>query len=171
MEQKFYKVLSALKHDGDLLAKGTFVASELPAFEDLAKQGILKLIEGAENLDHAMELDGEDTDETAEEVKPKNTWGPTEPEKDAEKPTDSTDTTDATDGDKKPEDTKPVEPTLKKYKVLKEFTVDNKDSKNYGTHAVDSFVEADPAGAQGLVDSGTLELVGDTTDADTGDNL
>jgi hypothetical protein len=167
MEQKFYKVLSALKHDGDLLQVGTYVMSELTAFEDLAKQGILKLIEGAESMEHAMELDGAKQATEVEEVKPKNTWGPTDPEKEADT---TTDTTDA-DTTKTDDATKPVEPTLKKYKVLKEFTVENKDSKNFGTHAVDSFIEADPAGAQGLVDNGTLELVADTTDADTGDNL
>jgi hypothetical protein len=61
----------------------------------------------------------------------------------------------------------PAAPVLARFTVLKEFEVTNAESKNFGKHAIGEVIEADPAAAQSLVDSGTLALEG----TPSGDNL
>lgn len=75
------QVLSDLKHNGTLHKAGTFLEAEAGQFEDLVKQGILKVIEGAENVEEAAKIvlaDAQKTAAVAAEAskEAENTWGP-----------------------------------------------------------------------------------------------
>ena len=103
----FYKVLSTVKHDGETTTAGRFIEGEAARFGHLVKAGILKVIKGAENLQHAMEIDaaemaagGSASGGTAQPTQ-KNTWEaqPDAPAKaaDDEKPAETTDASATTE--------------------------------------------------------------------------
>lgn len=80
---KIYKVLSNLKNGGTFHEVGTFVEDETEQLEHLVKEGVLVLIEGAENIGDAEILSKKidktkAQDDAAEAAKPQpqNTWGP-----------------------------------------------------------------------------------------------
>ncbi len=159
---KIFQVLSNLKHDGDLLVKGTLLEAPLYQFETLVREGVLRIVEGASNIAEAADILAKEAAQSIEEgtepaaPAPQDTWAPTkEPVVAPEVP-------------KEPE--APQAPVSQKYTVLKEFEITNTESKNFGTHAVGAVIVADPVAAQALVDNGTLSLVTETA-PDAGANL
>jgi hypothetical protein len=79
MENKYFLVVSALKHNDTLHRVGTVIEGSLGDFETLVIDGVLKLIEGAKNLAHAEKIVAANAVASIEadvaEVKPVNTWG------------------------------------------------------------------------------------------------
>ena len=79
----FFKVLSNIKHSGENLTTGTVFEGPMKEFEQLVEAGALKVIEGAKDLAHAIELAAKETeaalDEAEKEIESSeaaNTWGP-----------------------------------------------------------------------------------------------
>ena len=77
---KIFQVLSNIKHNGDLLAAGTFLEGELSEFGQLVESKVLRVMEGAKSLAHAVEMAAADAEakasQTASEEAAPNTWGP-----------------------------------------------------------------------------------------------
>jgi hypothetical protein len=83
---KFFLVLSNLKHNGELYEAGSVIEGDLEAFGEFITAGVLRVVEGAESLEQAAELatkqvaDALEKAKAAEAAKPKDTWAPSEPE-------------------------------------------------------------------------------------------
>ena len=74
-----FQTISNLNFGGTLHNAGSFFEGELEQYEALVKDGVLRVIEGAESVEHAIKLAEEEiaSAPTPEEVKaPENTWGP-----------------------------------------------------------------------------------------------
>lgn len=164
-----YHVLSNIKHNGEEFKKGSFIEGALGEYTGLVEAGALAIVEGADTIEEAKEIVGKPaetpTATEAPKVEEQNTWGP-RPDNALENQPLSEE-----EKDKAPEEQKTDAPTLVKYVVLKEFTVSDETSKNFGKHEVGSTIEADPEAAGTLVLDGYLEVAVENTNAPTGDNL
>lgn len=164
-------VQTNLNHNGTYYPKGSFIQSEEGEFVPLIEEGILKVVEGANTIEEAEEITGSTAgkaEETATEPAvptAQDTWGP-RPDNALENQVSGSNDTDAN----KDAENAPVAPVVAKFTVLQEFTIENKDSKNFGKHEVGAVIEADPVAAQPLVDNGTLTPFVEPA-APTGDNL
>lgn len=178
MTIKIVLVNSNLKHNGDNYPKGSVAQFEIEAMQSLVDDGTLRVLDVetiAEGFDLVAkeEADRIEKEENAAGVvqEQKDTFGPTGTQN-TFGPKDQNDASAETTDEKKEETTDKVE-TLTKFKVLKDFEVKNPESKNFGSHAPGSIIEADAIAAQSLVDDGILEIytpekveTGDSLDAD-----
>lgn len=101
---KIFLVLSNLKHDGEVLEKGSVFQGAIETFQSLVDAGVVKVVEGAETLEQAAEMVKKEVDEVAAKAQaavaaaPKDTWAPSAEKPvvadEAEKPAETTDTTE-----------------------------------------------------------------------------
>lgn len=83
---KIYQVLSTLKYGDTIHKVGTFIESASAEYEALAKDKVLRVIEGAESIEHAAEIvAGELAEKSAADAStsakaPEDTWAPKKPE-------------------------------------------------------------------------------------------
>lgn len=81
-----FQILSNVKHNGDNLTAGNFFEGELAEFAHLVKDGVLRIMEGAKNLEHAAEIAQKESEVAqqaaaeAEQTQPQNTWESKKPE-------------------------------------------------------------------------------------------
>ena len=77
-----FQVLSNLNHNGHLYIKGAFFEAEESEFKALVTDGVLRVMEGANSMAHAVEIAADEVAQAAkiaEEsalAQPENTWGP-----------------------------------------------------------------------------------------------
>lgn len=97
-----FQALSNLNHDGNVYIKGSVFEAEGVQFEQLVKEKVLKIVEGARDLAHAAEIvasqiEAEIAATEQAEKKPENTWEakPDPKPEDANKPADTTQTNTA----------------------------------------------------------------------------
>lgn len=75
-----FHVVSNLNHNGTIHKKGSFFEGEVSEFESVISIGVLKVVEGAKDLEHAAKIIAEEATKqevaSAEVKEPQNTWGP-----------------------------------------------------------------------------------------------
>jgi len=80
-----FKVNSNFKHNGQPYQKDTVFEGTTEEFGHLAEAGVLTIVEGAKNVDEAVDIIVEEAKKDDEkekiEIAPENTWGP-QPDKD-----------------------------------------------------------------------------------------
>jgi hypothetical protein len=189
-ETQIFQVISDLNLGGDLKKAGDFLEIEIDKVADLVDMGVLKVIEGANNVDEAVQKVKEEADakiqeaEIAAEAAPKNTWEATKPDAtaDAAAAPVETDTTTANadanaGGAAATTENAPEAPVLTKYTVLKEggISVANPDDANapieYGQGVEVDLNAADPATAALLTDGSIEILAVKAPDEETGADL
>lgn len=187
-ETQIFQVVSDLKLDSGLKKAGDFIQAEVGSFADLVDLGVLRLIEGAKNVDEAVQHVKDEIDakvqetELEAEMKPKNTWEAAKPEADAapteEKPVVAADAGAADANAPVNAEDAPVDaPVLSKYTVLKEggISIANPDDAEapieVGQGVEVDLVAADPATVAFLADGSIEPLVVKAPDEETGDDL
>ncbi len=167
-----FEVLTDLNLGGTLKKAGQFIEAHVEAFADLVEMGVLRLIEGAENVADAAKTIADEAEVKAQEAEieketaPKNTWEANKPEVKTDEP--------AAPAEEKIVPANPAEviaPVLSKYTIVAEEGI---PTANGETLAKDTVVELDPADQStiDLLATGSIELVPVTSpDEETGDNL
>lgn len=103
---KFFLALSNLKHNSDTYVKGTVFEGPFEQLESLVIDGVLRVVEGAETYEQALEIVTKEAEAQLEAAKAPapaaaDTWAPQKPAETTEKVEDapadttSTDNTDA----------------------------------------------------------------------------
>ena len=170
--KKIFQVVSNLKISGVFHQAGAFIEGEIEAFEVLVKDGVLRLMEDATDIESAqaiIDAEKKAAEEKAEQEKeeaPKDTWAATKPEDAEKKAADVTAlqtkaeqeaiAKSAAKKDAAEATATNTEVKTEKFTVAKEFTITNTKSSNYGTHKVGDVITADPVKAKGYIDSGVI---------------
>jgi hypothetical protein len=139
MKTAIIQVLSNIKHNGEVLKAGDFIEREVAEFAQAIETGVMRVF-NVKTIDEAEAIVSKEV-ERAEKI-----VAPEPPENTFEAKPDSS------------KDKVQADPNIAKFTVLKDFTINNKDSKNFGEHKVGEVIEADPTAAQSMIDDGTLEL-------------
>lgn len=159
-----FHVVSNLNYSGTIYKTGDFIENELAGFEDLVKDGVLRIVEGAETAAQAAQIIAAEAEAklqneaSAEAKAPKDTWGP-QPNKTPEELSAEKEAANKSD--------KPVSPTndageaILKFKVLPEAGIATADAI-IAQGEVINFTAAQAA----KYPAGTFELVEENQTAD-----
>lgn len=163
-----FEVLSDLNYSGTMYKKGSFFAAEPEAFTGLVSDKTLRIVEGAATVSEAERIvaeeraRAEEAGEPVETAAPRNTWGPTEPEKasvtvrEPVKPVEAEEDTVAQTGAQDGA----TEPVKAKYRVLLEDGI-GLNGETGTIHKKDEVIELDPAKEETvyLLTNKAIELV------------